>query len=691
MVAIMFERTTPNNIRLMQDDALKALALAMPLIILGEVLALLITNQDKALFEQVRDTTYNDLIGQNATTLPYNNPYPANLNRHGLTELAIMVSVVCGNMMSVYYWTLISYLGFRDIEKYALKLLTCFGLSFLYAGLKNMLSQGVVTLAQHQAYYEAYSAICNHTRIVGCEAYYLDHPIVGPYRQGADLAGSEGWYVLIHVLAVVVPGALISAVSQYCRYPAYYHEEDYYPGQWAYYEWNDLDLERLERCVKLYILDLLLKQLIKQADGKQEVQGVIRAVADAIVGHRRWARQKQNLFQAKLSEYQTSRGLLIAVPKLERELVDDSGVEDLPAYLAKLQRLIDVLANFFDIPSIADIKLFLLIDALGSHHSRKVKDVLLLALLLKFGQLNSNATFATELCGGPEYLYCREDAEIQRIMSNVLLNAEADHCAVDAQGRTLLLNAVEYSNLDALYWLCWCTQDCSIQSSNRRIPIINFQDHAGCSALHFAANLIDIERIKILLRYNAAVNLTDNRQATPLHYLFRSYRPGLAIRTTYQCARALLNAGANLGCVDADGRTPVSYISSGLAELMRYALHDVVSSDASKLLVWLKAGVNANVQCVNGDNLLHILFREFSINAHTMAIAAILLKYGADPYLLNAYGCTAVDYIQDKELQRSFVRDIAWQRRKSLLLLYNKELQERSASSAEAATELSCT
>ena len=77
----------------------------------------------------------------------------------------------------------------------------------------------------------------------------------------------------------------------------------------------------------------------------------------------------------------------------------------------------------------------------------------------------------------------------------------------------------------------------------------------GLPALHMAAgNLVDIERLRLLLDAGASVDIRDWRMETPLHWA--------AGRSTLAKTRLLVSRGASLDVLDQSGRSPEEFARS---------------------------------------------------------------------------------------------------------------------------------
>ena len=89
-------------------------------------------------------------------------------------------------------------------------------------------------------------------------------------------------------------------------------------------------------------------------------------------------------------------------------------------------------------------------------------------------------------------------------------------------------------------------------------------DKLGRSPLHYAALETDLEAVKSLIS-SCDVNLHDKNGWTPLHFAAQS--------NSVDCARILLEAGAEIDAVDSHGNTPLSnavFNSKGYGDLILF-------------------------------------------------------------------------------------------------------------------------
>ncbi|XP_072048820.1 LOW QUALITY PROTEIN: ankyrin repeat domain-containing protein 61-like [Amphiura filiformis] len=181
---------------------------------------------------------------------------------------------------------------------------------------------------------------------------------------------------------------------------------------------------------------------------------------------------------------------------------------------------------------------------------------------------------------------------------------------------------------------------------------VNIQDNQKQqSPLHLAAKYNMWSCIQILIEYGACVNKPDYRGKTPL-----------ILALEHGC----LESFACLLCHNAD----LHMRTSQQATALHFAVNTVMAKfDAFAVRKLLHHGADANAQDINGDTPLHIVAR--TQPSWDTTIIVRLLRYGADPTLLNKRGVTAFyEYLSnekifnpelpnDFELQRSLLEEQA--------------------------------
>lgn len=184
---------------------------------------------------------------------------------------------------------------------------------------------------------------------------------------------------------------------------------------------------------------------------------------------------------------------------------------------------------------------------------------------------------------------------------------------------------------------------------------VNTTDADGASLLHHAVCTAP-ERVPLLLEEGLDPNLRDERDATPLHRLFRCGHPP-ALESVQELTPALLRAGAEPNRADASGRTPLHAALAGIqsralprdfyrngARLMLEQGADPEKADDDGVTPLLQAAgepegrltglmlaLEADVDVV--DNRGRTALWEAAGRPDNAATFAMLLEAGADPLI----------------------------------------------------------
>lgn len=126
------------------------------------------------------------------------------------------------------------------------------------------------------------------------------------------------------------------------------------------------------------------------------------------------------------------------------------------------------------------------------------------------------------------------DDELQASLSNVNEG--------DTNGRTPLSWAASRSDFRSVRQLLLHGASADIPARDGRIP------------LHMAAQAGSLSCLKILMRYTARLNHTDNCGNTALHY---SCKPISDPKAHLRCAESLIHSGAQINAEDITGKTPL--------------------------------------------------------------------------------------------------------------------------------------
>ncbi|KAL2809707.1 ankyrin repeat-containing domain protein [Aspergillus granulosus] len=187
---------------------------------------------------------------------------------------------------------------------------------------------------------------------------------------------------------------------------------------------------------------------------------------------------------------------------------------------------------------------------------------------------------------------------------------------------------------------------------------IHATDDDGDTALHYAAEGGYFECVQLLLRANADINARGRLGYTPLH-------TAIIVGGT-EVSQLLMESGADLSAVDSKGytllHTAAQYGFNGFFSILleatqklglplsspsvygMTALEDAVCGHHGEIVeTLLGAGVDANVSR-NGTYALHL-----AVTRGLQGIDESLLSHGADPFLLDERGRTALDWARLNE------------------------------------------
>lgn len=188
----------------------------------------------------------------------------------------------------------------------------------------------------------------------------------------------------------------------------------------------------------------------------------------------------------------------------------------------------------------------------------------------------------------------------EEVTEVLLRHCRAENCIPNSS--SALSKALEIGNLTLLQNLLSCGLDPN-------------QTYDNLGLLHTAIRYEDIQAARILLQYDADINMKDGDQwrSTPLHVAARSKKP--------EFVELLLSHGANVNATDSDEYIP---------------LHDaIMMGELSIVNLLLQARANPNVRR-KSESALHIATGK----GHAHLIEP-LIKAGADPGLQDDEGLTA--------------------------------------------------
>ena len=219
------------------------------------------------------------------------------------------------------------------------------------------------------------------------------------------------------------------------------------------------------------------------------------------------------------------------------------------------------------------------------------------------------------------------------------LALEYGTAAVDTLGRTAIAYCVIVDNLAACKSLCKFGADVNIPDTHGHTPLLwasyrgsvemmhvllkngaflEMTDNVGRTALHWATRLEGTECVKLLLKYTISrggdtryfVNLQDRReQLSALHWAVAGGKA--------RAVQLLVQAGADAGCMDAQGRTSLAYgnkygARNCFREIIKHSPSMIGYRDAAgRTALHLVCGPDGVV-----DNVAFLLtFKETNVNA----------------------------------------------------------------------------
>uniref|UniRef100_A0ABD2XUI9 Uncharacterized protein n=1 Tax=Trichogramma kaykai TaxID=54128 RepID=A0ABD2XUI9_9HYME len=164
----------------------------------------------------------------------------------------------------------------------------------------------------------------------------------------------------------------------------------------------------------------------------------------------------------------------------------------------------------------------------------------------------------------------------------------------------------------------------------------------GSTPLHIINEHVNLEMMEIFFKTiddmhkMVEVNAQDKSDNTPLHVAlsYHGYGSDLIIQSHFQRTALLLRRGADPNSANAEGLTPLHTICNDRNphyDMLKYFL-DINDE--------IQQTVHINAQDKKGNTPLHL-----ALQAGHQKMAEYLLERGADPYLVNARGFTALHTI----------------------------------------------
>jgi ankyrin repeat protein len=144
------------------------------------------------------------------------------------------------------------------------------------------------------------------------------------------------------------------------------------------------------------------------------------------------------------------------------------------------------------------------------------------------------------------YIENRENELVKKFLEN---NIDIK----DPEGRTAVINAGFYNNLELLEWLI------------KNNANINVQDKNGYNALHFACQQGNLECVKLLVRNNIKINEVDKDGNTPAWVTIMNWNGG----KNYDVLKELYKNGADFDIKNKAGNYAGKIIPKEIIEKLK--------------------------------------------------------------------------------------------------------------------------
>ncbi|MHB9148461.1 MAG: ankyrin repeat domain-containing protein, partial [Candidatus Amoebophilus sp.] len=312
------------------------------------------------------------------------------------------------------------------------------------------------------------------------------------------------------------------------------------------------------------------------------------------------------------------------------------------------------------------------------HVALQNKDLDKVNLLLKH-KADVNIKFAD---GKSPLLYTLEKEEQgKHALTEALLKAGASpNIALDIKGLTPLHVALQNKDLDKLILLLKHKSDVNVKFADGKSPLLYTLEkeeqgkHAlteallkagaspnialdtkGLMPLHVALQNKDLDKITLLLKHKADVNIAFPDGRTPLLYVLEAIGEE---EGESELIEALLKHGADVNVKFADGRTALLYVIEELEEEGEYKrteallkhganpnialdskglmpLHIALKEgDVEKVILLLKHKANANIKFPSGETSLAYVIKN-TTGIQRENLVRILIQHGADQNALE--------------------------------------------------------
>ena len=263
----------------------------------------------------------------------------------------------------------------------------------------------------------------------------------------------------------------------------------------------------------------------------------------------------------------------------------------------------------------------------------------IIKILLEYGaDINStNSKGSTALM-----LASYNNEEKKDFMMTLLENGADTEIKNNFNQNTALLNACERRNIEGVKVLLEYNANINVQDEFKKTPLI-----LACDANSY-------DMVKILLEHNADINLSDHRKETPLMYavderntkiveLLLKYKPDLTLKN--ESGKTALDIAYNRNNYVKEITDLIKESSSREIQF----LYAAAENNADKVLKYIAEGIDINntidQSCDSiGSNAL-LLASEF----HHKEIIKILLEHNADVNFKNYLNKTALEYVANND------------------------------------------
>ena len=161
---------------------------------------------------------------------------------------------------------------------------------------------------------------------------------------------------------------------------------------------------------------------------------------------------------------------------------------------------------------------------------------------------------------------------------------------------------------------------------------VNIKNKSGVTALHVAAKINEVDKVKILLEKGTKVNIKDRVKNTPLLYA--------CSQGSYETAEVLIENGAELHAVNKNGSTPL--------------IETVINDEVLILKLFIKKDKGL-FNRIAGEELLSKAIEHSSFN-----VVRLLFSEGFSPNVTDRYGNSSImKAVRSKDIKslRSFLKD----------------------------------